>query len=267
MRSWLAIAVGVLLVAALGYLVCRSTTVAPIWDDSVTGVRFRLFEATAFTMGTPRDEALREAQEVLHGVRISHAFYLAETEVTQGQWMQVMGENPSQFQRCGPDCPVERVNWFDVQRFIARLNGYPGRRYRLPTEAEWELACRGHSSLPFGGGRALSSQFANINGHYPYNAPVGPHRRSTTPVRHFPPNWAGLYDMAGNVWEWTADEYCPYAEGPVTDPVGRCESGRRVIRGGSWAFDGGSARCGVRYWHRPQDSGYSLGLRLAHDAL
>ena len=88
---------------------------------------------------------------------------------------------------------------------------------------------------------------------------------SPTPVGRFGANAFGLFDMSGNVWEWTQDEHCPYPSGAVTDPVGECGSDRRVIRGGSWAFDGGSARCGVRFTHRPQDKGYSLGLRLAHD--
>jgi formylglycine-generating enzyme required for sulfatase activity len=243
----------------------RGPSSADYWDDPVTGTRFRLLAPRTFMMGTPEGEALREEQEVLHEVRLTRGFYIGETEVTQAQWERVMGENPSHFAKCGPECPVERVNRFDVDRFLARLNAASGGGFRLPTEAEWELACRGRSSLPFGGSRSLSSPYANINGNFPYNAPRGWHRRTTTRAREFPPNWAGLYDMAGNVWEWVQDEHCPYGEGPGVDPVGSCNSGRYVIRGGSWAFDGGSARCGTRYWHRPQDSGYSVGFRLAHD--
>lgn len=237
------------------------------WDDPATGIRFRLLPAATFMMGTPGEERLREPQEILHEARLTRPFYIAETEVTQAQWERVMYANPSRFTRCGGDCPVERVSWYDVQQFISRLNG--GRSsggYRLPTEAEWEFACRGQSSMPFGISRSLSSQAANINGSYPYDAPRGPYRRTTTRVRQFPPNWAGLFDMSGNVWEWVQDEHCAYGDGTAVDPLGTCGSDRRVIRGGSWAFDGGSARCGARYWHRMPDSGYSLGFRLAHDA-
>jgi formylglycine-generating enzyme required for sulfatase activity len=236
------------------------------WQDPATGIRFRLLPPATFMMGTPPDEPLREAQEILHAVRLTRGFYIAETEVTHAQWERVMYENPSRFVKCGVDCPVERVSWYDVQRFLSRLNrGQAGGPYRLPTEAEWEYACRGRSSLPFGASRSLSSQMANINGNYPYNAPRGPYRRTTTRVGQFGANWAGLVDMSGNVWEWVQDEYCEYPSGAATDPVGACGSDRRVIRGGSWAFDGGSARCGTRYWHRMPDSGYSLGFRLVRE--
>ncbi|MGH9373997.1 MAG: formylglycine-generating enzyme family protein [Vicinamibacterales bacterium] len=266
-RTALASAAVLTLIFAAGWALVRmrSDSSRVHWDDPVTGTRFRLLQPKTFMMGTPEHEALREAQEVLHEVRLTRGFYIAETEVTQAQWERVMYENPSRFKECGPDCPVERVNWFDVQRFLSRLNATAGGGFRLPTEAEWEFACRGISSMPFGNSRSLSSALANINGHFPYNAPRGWHRRTTTRVRTFISNWAGLFDMSGNVWEWVQDELCPYGGGPAVDPVGACGSGRQVIRGGSWAFDGGSARCGTRYWHRPEDLGYSIGFRLVHD--
>jgi formylglycine-generating enzyme required for sulfatase activity len=238
---------------------------AAVWDDPVTRLRFRLIHPGTFQMGTPPDEPGREAQERQHIVRITKGFYLAETEVTQGLWTRVMGNNPSEFDECGASCPVERISWHDVQHFIARLDQQAGSGYRLPTEAEWELACRAGGLQPFGHRSSLSSRDANIHGNFPYNAPKGVHRRSTTPARKFPPNAFGLYDMQGNVWEWVQDEHCPYPSGQVSDPLRACGSEYRVIRGGSWAFDGASARCGVRYTHRPQDRGYSLGFRLAHD--
>lgn len=267
MRRGALLAAVVVLLAGWGVFRLAGRSGPPeYWDDPATGTRFRLLGPATFFMGTPEDEALREPQEVRHQVRLTRPFYLAETEVTQAQWERVMYDNPSRFEKCGGDCPVERVSFYDVQRFLRRLNAAAGGGYRLPTEAEWEYACRGQSSLPFGGTRWLSSSFANINGLYPYDAPRGIHRRTTTRVRQFEPNWIGLYDMAGNVWEWVEDEYCAYPDGRAVDPIGRCESDRRVIRGGSWAFDAGSARCGTRYFHRPQDLGYSLGFRLAHDS-
>jgi formylglycine-generating enzyme required for sulfatase activity len=215
-------------------------------------------------MGTPADESGREAQEVQHDVTLTRPFYLARHEVTQAEWTRVMETNPSQFQQCDT-CPVERVNFQDVSRFLSRLNQRAAPGFRLPTEAEWEYACRAGGDGAFGERSTLSSADANIDGTYPYNAPQGTARARTTRVGYFKPNAWGLFDMSGNVWEWVQDWHCPYPEGSVTDPVGRCASAFRVIRGGSWKFDGGSARCGLRYTHRPLDSGYSLGFRLAHD--
>jgi sulfatase modifying factor 1 len=236
----------------------------PVWTDRPSGVEFILIQPGTFDMGTPVSEPGREPQEVLHRVHLTKAFYLGRYEVTQAQWTRVMDGNPSQFQDC-PSCPVERVNFHDVEAFINHVNERSGGGFRLPTEAEWEYACRAGGSAPFGHQSSLSSRDANIDGNHPYNAPKGTARGETTPVGHFAANPWGLFDMSGNVWEWVQDSYCPYPEGPVTDPIGRCDSEYRVIRGGSWKFDGARARCGLRYTHRPQDSGYSPGFRLARD--
>ena len=236
----------------------------PNWMERYTGMRFVLIGPGTFRMGTPDDEAEREAQEMPHQVTMSR-FYLAQYEVTQAEWQHVTGRNPSQFQDCGVRCPVENVNWFEVQQVIRQLNakGQPG--FRLRTEAEWEYACRAGGTEPFGSRSTLSSVEANINGNYPYHAPVGAFRGRPVTVGQFPGNAWGLFDMSGNVWEWTEDWSCPYPGGAQTNPVGRCGSDTHVIRGGSWLFDGASARCGLRYTHRPEDRGYSLGVRLAHD--
>jgi len=205
-------------------------------------------------MGTPPGEPGREAQERLHQVALSRSFYLAAHEVTQAQWARVMAANPSHFTGCA-QCPVERVTYVDVQEFIRRLNAagaWPG--FRLPTEAEWEYACRAGGSEAFGASATLPKTRANYAGS------------KTAPVGSFPANAFGLFDMPGNVWEWTADDHCEYDQGTVTDPRGRCGSGLKVIRGGSWRFEADSARCGLRYTHRPSDRGFSLGVRLAHDA-
>ena len=230
-----------------------------------SGIELVLLPADRYTMGSPLDTKGREPQEVLHEVTLRRPFYLGRTEVTQQQWQQVMGTNPSHFAAC-PRCPVERVTFDDVAAFVDRLNHAGGPRYRLPTEAEWEYACRAGGSAPFGHQSSLGTGDANIDGRFPYDEPVTAESTGTTEVGRFPANPWGLFDMSGNVWEWVADEHCPYPQTGVTDPIGACGSPYRVIRGGSWKFDGNSARCALRYTHRPQDRGYSLGFRLARDA-
>ena len=220
--------------------------------DPLSGATFVRIPAGAFDMGSPPAEEGREAQERLHRVTV-RAFYMAAHEVTQRQWTRVMGANPSARKRCAA-CPVERVNYRDVQAFIARLNAaseWPG--FRLPTEAEWEYACRAGGRDAYGGAATLSTADANYEG------------RQTAPVGSYRPNAWGLFDMSGNVWEWTSDGYAPYPgaaapAGPAFTPD------RKVIRGGSWRFGADSARCALRYTHRPEDRGDSLGVRLAHDA-
>lgn len=229
-----------------------AATAPPRHADPFTGMAFLLIPAGAFTMGTPASEPNREAQEVRHRVTLTRAFYLAVHEVTQREWRRVTGGNPSNFAGCDT-CPVERVTYHDVEQFLKRLNAasaWPG--FRLPTEAEWEYACRAGGTKAYGDSAAIDRGRANYDG------------TKTTPVGSFPPNAWGLRDMSGNVWEWTSDDHCAYG-GDASDPSGTCGSGLKVIRGGSWRFGADSARCGLRYTHRPQDRGYSLGVRLAHD--
>jgi len=234
------------------------------WVEPHTGLRLVRIAAGEFEMGSPADEAGREAQEVLHRVRITHPYYLGATEVTQAQWAAVVGTRPSSFATCGGDCPVERVSWNDVQVFLRELGRISGMPFRLPTEAEWEYACRAGSQEAFHTGASLQPTQANIDGDG--EADSGPPHRAgsaPTPVAAFAPNAFGLFDMHGNVWEWTADDHCPYPAAPVRDPVGECATEFKVIRGGSWHYDASSARCALRYTHRPQDSGFSLGFRVA----
>ena len=251
--------------AALALLAACNATPATIRHEG-SGIELVLIRAGRFTMGSPASTHGREPQEVPHEVTLTRAFYLARTEVTQQQWQQVMGTNPSHFAGC-PQCPVERVTFHDVSAFVDGLNHLGGPRYRLPTEAEWEYACRAGGNAPFGGRDSLGTEDANIDGRFPYNAPATSESSGTVPVGRFPPNAWGLLDMSGNVWEWVSDEHCPYPPSPVSDPAGACGSPHRVIRGGSWRFDGNSARCTLRYTHRPQDRGYSLGVRVARDAM
>ena len=233
--------------------------------EPASGIELVLLPAGEFIMGTPDTEVGREPQEAAHPVRLTQAFYLGVTEVTQGQWQSIMGTNPSHFPACGADCPVERVTFHDVQAFLSKLNAASTGGFRLPTEAEWEYACRAGGVAPFGSRETLGTKDANIDGRFPYGAPATAESAGTMPVGRFPANAWGLRDMTGNVWEWTADWHCPYPTGEAIDPIGRCESPHRVIRGGGWKFDGNSARCGLRYTHRPQDRGFSLGFRVARD--
>lgn len=229
----------------------------------MAGIEFVRIEPGSFEMGTPLDEPMREVQEVLHRVTLSRPFFLGRFEVTQGQWKAVMGENPSRFQDCGADCPVENVSYVEIDAFMEALEDLTGERFQLPTEAEWEYACRAGGTSAFGIGERISSEVANFDGSDPYpGAQVGPYRRRSTPVGSFPANAWGLHDMNGNVWEWTEDDHCPYPDGEAVDPLARCGAENRVIRGGSWYYGPDSARCGLRYTHRPIDDGPSLGFRL-----
>ena len=229
-------------------------------------MEFVLVPAGSFVMGSPPGEPGREPVEAAHDVRISRPFYLGRHEVTQAQWLRVLGTRPSWFGDCGDGCPVERVSFYDARRFVSRLSEWSGERFRLPTEAEWEYACRAGTTTPFHTGENLTSAQANYDARGPYPGfPPGEFRSRPTPVGSFPPNAWGLFDMHGNVWEWTDDWHCPYPAGPATGPRGRCATEYRVIRGGSWAFDAASARCALRYTHRPQDSGYSIGFRLVRE--
>ena len=233
-----------------------------LWVEPATGMEFVPIPAGRFVMGSPPGESGREAQERQHEVTITRPFDLGRLEVTQRQWQTVMGHNPSRFADSGGDFPVERVSWLDVREFLKRLAVLaPGQRFRLPTEAEWEYACRAGTTTPFNTGAVLATAQANYT---PSAGEATPGRR-TAKAGSFPPNAWGLHDMHGNVWEWTEDEHCPYKKAAVVDPRAKCGSAVKVIRGGSWYFGADSARCALRYTHRPHDSGFSLGFRVVRE--
>jgi formylglycine-generating enzyme required for sulfatase activity len=216
-------------------------------------MKFVLVPAGQFTMGSAPGEPGRQQDERPHRVVLSEPFYLAETEVTQRQWLAVMGNNPSHFRAAGLDAPVESVTWFEAQTFLQRLSAAGQGRFRLPTEAEWEYACRAGTTTAYAFGDRLSVEQASYDG------------QSTLKVGSFPPNRWGLYDLHGNVWEWCADEYCPYPATAVRDPVNRCRSPYKVIRGGSWYFGADSARSALRYTHEPKLRGFSIGFRVVRE--
>jgi len=219
-----------------------------------------------FVMGSPKDEIGRGELEVQHEVIISKGFYLQTTEVTQKQWTAVMGRNPSHFK--GADLPVEQVSWYDSQIFIQRLNQMEeGGRYRLPTEAEWEYACRAGTVTAFvsgpitHAGRKLDPALDRI-GWYWANS-----NGSSHPVAQKEANAWGLYDMHGNVWEWCQDWFQSWFDkftaGPVIDPQGPKRGRFRVFRGGSWFAGAEYLRSADRLRSKPDFRSYGLGFRLA----
>jgi formylglycine-generating enzyme required for sulfatase activity len=214
------------------------------------GMHFVLIPAGTFLMGSEIAEGGDEDERPQHQVTLSQPFYLQTTSVTQGQWKRLMGENPSSFHECGEDCPVENVSWDDAQECIKKLNRMEKTdQYRLPTEAQWEYACRAGStqSYCFDEGEAELGQYA----WYADNS-----QKSTHPVGRLKPNAWGLHDMHGNVYEWCQDWFGEYPPGPVTDPKGPWDGKYRVLRGGSWDGEAGDVRSAYRYRLTP---GYRYG--------
>jgi formylglycine-generating enzyme required for sulfatase activity len=238
------------------------------WVEPNTGMSFVLVDSGSFTMGLRPDEPGDLRPAPIHDVRISTPFYLGRFEVTQKEWLQVMADRPSQFPDCGEQCPVETVTWVEVQEFLRRLQAMdPGQRFRLPTEAEWEYACRAGTDLRYGVADTLSPELANYDARIPFDAVTGEaFVGHPLPVGSYPPNPWGISDLQGNVWEWSQDEYCPYATGSVTDPRQSCGTDTIAIRGGSWYFSANAARCGRRYTHDRHDKGFSLGFRVVREA-
>ncbi len=229
------------------------------------GVRqcLRWIEPGEFMMGSPASEAERLDDETQHHVILTEGFWLADTACTQALWQAVMGDNPSSFK--GEERPVKRVSWDDVQRFIERLNPLaPDGGFRLPTEAEWEYACRAGTTTPFWFGDQITPEQVNYDSNYPYaGGSKGKYRNETVGVKALPCNGWGLYQMHGNVWEWCQDGYDPYPSATVVDPVGSAEGAERVRRGGGWFGDGGYVRSARRDRCDPASRFASIGFRLA----
>jgi formylglycine-generating enzyme required for sulfatase activity len=201
-------------------------------------------------------------EKPLHTVTIAAAFALARTELTQGQWRAVMGTDPSYFSACGDNCPVERVSWDDAQEFLRKLNAITGKTYRLPSEAEWEYACRAGGQQEYCGGDSLDS----VGWYGAYVNPVGNSAKTINPVGRKQANAWGLYDMSGNVWEWTQDCWnATYNDAPSDGSAwttGQCSAGR-VLRGGAWDRGLEITRAATRNGADTTHRNYNLGFRLA----
>ncbi|MFC1856510.1 formylglycine-generating enzyme family protein [Thermodesulfobacteriota bacterium] len=228
------------------------------------GVQFIYIKPGEFVMGSPASEPERHYDEIQHRVTLIKGFYLGMTEVTQEQWRKVMGNNPSSFTDCGENCPVDSVSWYDVQKFIQKLNDSErGTRYRLPSEAEWEYACRSGTVTHFNTGNCLSTSQANFDGRMPLpDCPGGRYRESPVPVAMFPANGWRLFDMHGNVWEWCQDWYGKKPTGDVVDPVGPLSGKYKVIRGGAWHFMDHDCRSANRDRSHPDRGLNTIGFRL-----
>jgi formylglycine-generating enzyme required for sulfatase activity len=214
------------------------------------GVNLEMLEipAGSFCMGS--NNGISDEKPV-HRVTVRQPFYMGKYEVTRAQWQTVMGSDLSIFKDCGGNCPIDSVSWDDAQKFINKLNeNNDGFRYRLPTEAEWEYACRAGTTTEFAFGDSLSSDQANFNGDYPYGgAAKGVSRRKPITVGSFAPNTFGLYDMNGNVSEWCQDWYHSSYDGAPSDGSAWLSGGDqkdRVSRGGSFYGDGSVLRSASR---------------------
>lgn len=254
----------------------------PLQLTNSLGMRLVRIPAGEFLMGSaPDDPGAREDEQPLHRVRITRPFYLGTHEVTQAEFVAVLQTNPSSFTRqillrgAPPELdesrfPVDGVSWFQAVEFCRQLSErreeqQAGRVYRLPTEAEWEYACRAGTTTAFHYGNDLSASEANFNGENPFGAAApGAFLQRTTIVGAYAPNAFGLYDMHGNLNEWCLDWFDRdyYRVSPVDDPRGPERGSRRVIRGGDWYSDARDCRSAFRYADVPSGRFYALGMRI-----
>jgi formylglycine-generating enzyme required for sulfatase activity len=233
-----------------------AATTSGSFNDPATGMEFVAIEGGCFQMGSPASESGRDDNERQHRVCVE-GFSMGKHEVTQGQWRAVMGSNPSHFSGCGDDCPVEDVSWHDVQDFVQRLNSKTGRTYRLPTEAEWEYACRGgKTNDTYCGGN-------DVDRLAWYDGNSGSRKHA---VGGKTPNAFGLYDMSGNVWEWTCSRYDNSYSGAEKSCSAHADSSGRALRGGSWVNNPAWVRAAVRSGFNPVYRFSNLGFRLVSPA-
>ena len=233
-------------------------------------------EPGTFMMGSPTDELGRDSDETQHQVTLTRGYWLGKYEVTQAQYEAVMGTNPSYFK--GADFPVEQVTWNDAVKFCEWLTVQErvagrlpeGYEYTLPTEAQWEYACRAGTTTAFNNGTNIPTMLQREDRPCPNLDPLawyyynsGEYDGEPFPVGQKQPNAWGLYDMHGNVWEWCLDWYGSYPSSAVTDPKGVSTGSSRVVRGGSWAYYANGCRSAYRGYGHPDNRWDSIGFRVA----
>jgi formylglycine-generating enzyme required for sulfatase activity len=224
--------------------------------DIGKGVSLELLIVPAgkFTMGSPISETGRTNNELEHEVTISKSFFLGKYEVTQAQWEAIMDDNPSS--EGGAKLPVTDVSYEDCQKFIKKLNEKTSGGFRLPTEAEWEYACRAGTKTSYAVGERFGKDQANF-----LDSKIG----KPVFVGSYKSNAFGFHDMHGNVDEWCNDWYGPYAKEPILNPKGPPEGKYRVLRGGAFNFDASYQRSAIRNFIRPTDRDHNLGFRIARN--
>jgi formylglycine-generating enzyme len=238
------------------------------------GISFVLIPAGTFQMGSPETEPGHRTNEgPVHEVLIGKSFYIAIHPITQAEYVAVVGKNPARFTVAnggGPEHPVEMVSWDDAVAFCRLLSERPeelapGHSYRLPTEAEWEYACRAGTATAFGHGSTFASGQGNFDTAHPAGElPPGAAIGRTTPVNRFPASAWGLNDMHGNVWEWCSDWYAEgmYRTSQLRDPTGPAEGKVKVLRGGSWRNHGTACRAAYRNALAPHQKDSATGFRV-----
>ena len=242
-----------------GYAASVGQPVEKTFSGGGTEMVMRLIPPGRYWMGSPDSEKDRGSDERRHRVVISRPYWLGKYEVTQGQWQAVMGSNPAYFTSVGSNAPVEKVSWEQCQQFCTKTG------WRLPSEGEWEYACRAGTTTPFNLGGNITPAQVNYDGNYPYSgAAKGEYREKTVVVGSLAsPNAWGCHDMSGNVWEWCQDWQKDYSAQDQSDPTGPPTGSSRVCRGGGWGDGACGCRSAIRDGDSPGDSGSSLGFRAA----
>lgn len=238
--------------------------IGPFWTNSL-GMTFAWIPPGIFMMGSPKEEIGHQCPnspycETQHQVTLSKGFYMAIHPITVQEWHTAMGTTYPRYDR-GYELPVE-ISWEACQAFITKMRDQDKKAYRLPTEAEWEYACRAGTTTPFHFGETISTEQANYNGQIYGDGKQGECRHMSTLVGSFGANAWGLHDMHGNIQEWCQDWYGEYPQNHVVDPQGPKSGEYRVVRGGSWIMHPICCRSAGRSWHKPNDGCGALGLRL-----
>lgn len=236
------------------------------------GMEFVRIPAGSFTMGSPSDEPYRGKSEIQHRVTLTKPYYIQTTETTVEQWQKIMGRRMFGMRGIKKDMPISKVSWHDVQKYIYKLNRIGEGRYRLPTEAEWEYACRSGSTTAYSWGDQIQcsqAMYANntkgLRECVGYVRSKGLSTDKPAPVKSYPPNQFGVYDMSGNVWEWCEDVYKPYGAEAAVDPRIAEQGAMRVRRGGSYFKHGYSCRCANRAFGHPSSRLKTTGFRLVYE--